>query len=206
MRVEELMTAEPYVCRTDDSLQAAAQLMWDKDCGCLPVVDGEGQLAGVITDRDICMGAFTQRRALDRARVVDSMQPRVRACGPQDSAQDVLELLAEHKIRRVPVIDSTRHVVGIITLGDLGRAAAARKPGARSAKGPKADEVVALFAAVTTPRRATSVVELTPQHTKVRSPTKRPKASTKRASATAGKSAARTPATKSKRKPATKKR
>jgi CBS domain-containing protein len=64
MKIRDIMSQDVATCREDDSLDRAAQLMWDRDVGSVPVVDGEGRPLGMITDRDICMAAYTQGEAL----------------------------------------------------------------------------------------------------------------------------------------------
>ena len=65
MKVSQLMTKDVATCRADEPVSRAAQIMWDHDCGCVPVVDDAGHIQGMITDRDICMAAFTQGKRLD---------------------------------------------------------------------------------------------------------------------------------------------
>jgi len=67
MKVEQIMTRIVHTCSENDTLNRAAQLMWENDCGCVPVIhggNGSGAVVGVVTDRDVCMGAYTQGRLL----------------------------------------------------------------------------------------------------------------------------------------------
>ena len=125
MRVEELMTKQVTTCKPNDTLDHAAQLMWDHDCGCLPVCAGDGinRVSGVITDRDICMSALFQGKPLRELQVSDAMARQVRACRPSDSVVDVERTMREAKIRRLPVIDAQDTLIGMITLADLAREA-----------------------------------------------------------------------------------
>jgi CBS-domain-containing membrane protein len=68
MNIEQLMTRDVESCHPDDSLDRAAQLMWDNDCGCVPVVDEKQRVHGIITDRDICMSAYTSGQSLKSLR------------------------------------------------------------------------------------------------------------------------------------------
>ena len=68
MRVKELMTSDVKTCSLDTNLAAAAKIMWDSDCGAVPVTDERGRVVGVITDRDICIAAATRPRARERSR------------------------------------------------------------------------------------------------------------------------------------------
>jgi CBS domain-containing protein len=121
MKVQELMTQNPKKCGPDDTLEQAARLMWDADVGCLPVVDEEGRPVGIITDRDVCMAAYTQGVALRDARVSSAMSRKVVTCKPESSVAEVEELMRDARIRRVPVLDFTGCVIGMITLADIAR-------------------------------------------------------------------------------------
>jgi CBS domain-containing protein len=125
MRVDQLMTQRIQSCRPDDSLERAAQLMWDHDCGCLPVCsgDGVGRTIGVITDRDICMGALFQGRPLRELHVSDAMARQVLACRPQDSLAQAEKAMRDARIRRLPVLDDQGSLIGMLSLADLAREA-----------------------------------------------------------------------------------
>jgi len=125
MRVHELMTQQIQSCRPDDSLELAAQLMWDHDCGCIPVCAGDGasRTIGVITDRDICMGALFQGRPLRELRVSDAMARRLLACRPQDTLAEAEKAMRDARIRRLPVLDDQGSLIGMLSLADLAREA-----------------------------------------------------------------------------------
>jgi CBS domain-containing protein len=125
MRIDQLMTKQIKSCGPDDTLERAAQLMWDNDCGCLPVCTVEGnRVLAVVTDRDICMSALFQGRALREMRVSDAMARVLKACRPTDSLAEAEKIMTEARIRRLPVIDDKGSLVGMITLGDLAQEAA----------------------------------------------------------------------------------
>jgi len=126
MRVDQLMTKKVKWCGPDDTLDRAAQLMWDNDCGCLPVctVDGTNRVVGVVTDRDICMSALFQGKALRELRVSNAMARVLKACHPSDSLADAEKSMSEARIRRLPVVDDQGCLVGMIALADLAREAA----------------------------------------------------------------------------------
>jgi len=84
MKVRDLMAYEVAACRPTDSLNIAAHLMWEYDCGCVPVVDRENVVVGIVTDRDICMGAYTQGRSLHVISVQEVMGRPVISCEPDD--------------------------------------------------------------------------------------------------------------------------
>lgn len=125
MKIENIMCSQVVSCAPGDSLNRAAQLMWEKDCGCLPVVDEEGSVVGVITDRDICMAAYTRGVSLHAASVASAMSHPVVICHADDSIAQVEQLMKNHRIRRIPVLDEMDMLVGMITVGDLARGAEA---------------------------------------------------------------------------------
>jgi CBS-domain-containing membrane protein len=133
MRVEQLMTKQVKSCSPGDTLERAAQLMWDGDCGCLPVCAGNGvnRVVGVITDRDICMAALFQGKPLRELPVSGAMAQQLLACKAGDAVSDVENTLREARIRRLPVIDEQGALIGIIALADLAREAARERTAAR---------------------------------------------------------------------------
>jgi len=82
MKINEIMSRSPHACRLEDNLNSVARLMWEHDCGCIPVIstNGNGALVGVITDRDICMAAYTQGKPLIEIPVESAMVRGVIAC------------------------------------------------------------------------------------------------------------------------------
>jgi CBS domain-containing protein len=107
MKVEQLMTKQVVYCAPADTLERAARLMWDGDCGCLPVCaeNGASRVIGVITDRDICMSAMFQAKPLRDLAVSEAMAKQVVTCHPQDALADVEKIMREARVRRLPVVD-----------------------------------------------------------------------------------------------------
>lgn len=130
MRVQDLMTRQVATCLPDDSLHHAAQLMWEGDLGCLPVCqrNGSGRIAGIITDRDICMSAYLQRKGLLDMKVSDAMVRLVQVCRPSDSLTEAGRLMGKFRIRRLPVVDESGALIGLIALADLAREAQREQP------------------------------------------------------------------------------
>lgn len=126
MRVDQIMTKQVSCCSPDKTLAEAAQLMWDHDCGCLPVCTGNGasRVAGVITDRDICMSALFNGKPLYELRVSDAMSRQLQTCRPGDAVADAEKTMRQARIRRLPVIDEQGALLGMISLADLAREAA----------------------------------------------------------------------------------
>lgn len=123
MKADQLMTRTVGTCSSDDSLERAANLMWEHDLGCLVVIDAEERPVGMITDRDVAMAAYTQGVRLCDTSVATAMAREVISCGAEASAADVESLMQSAQIRRVPVVGSDGKLVGIVALGDLARAA-----------------------------------------------------------------------------------
>ena len=119
MQIDELMSQRVYTCDPNDSLQQAARLMWDHDCGCVPVVDAENRIIGMLTDRDIAMAACLQAKALDQIRVETAMAKCVYSCLGSASISAAQELMRRHQLRRLPVTDSLGFLIGVISLNDL---------------------------------------------------------------------------------------
>jgi CBS domain-containing protein len=126
MRAQDLMTNKVLTCQEGDSLERAAQLMWEGDVGALPVVDAGGQPIGMITDRDVCMAAYTQGCCLAGSPVSSAMSRQLYTCKPEDGIGLVEELMRRHRVRRIPVVGEGR-LVGILSLNDLAVAAGNRK-------------------------------------------------------------------------------
>lgn len=127
MQVKEIMSHPVVTCRTTDCVDQAARLMWEFDCGVVPVVDNDGRLAGVITDRDICMAAYTQGKPLNTIPITSAMATRVIAVHSEDLIEEVEALLREHQIHRLPVLDREGRLAGVVSLTDLARLAARAK-------------------------------------------------------------------------------
>lgn len=119
MKIEEIMTRDVRTCTPNDSLATAAQIMWENDCGAVPVVDRDGKIVGIITDRDLAMAAQLQGVALRESRVASAMARDIKTASPQDTPATLQALMQQHKIRRVPVVDAEKRLVGMVSLGDL---------------------------------------------------------------------------------------
>jgi CBS domain-containing protein len=118
--VWKVMTTAPFMCAPSDSLNRAAQIMWEHDCGAVPVLDGENRLVGIVTDRDICMAAYTQGHELGAISVENAMSRHVVQLAPEASLGHALRLMRERQLRRIPIVEDER-LVGMITLADVAR-------------------------------------------------------------------------------------
>jgi CBS domain-containing protein len=125
MRVEQVMTRNVQTCGPHDRLERAAAIMWDFDCGVLPVVADEdpGHVVGMLTDRDVCMAAYTQGRTLREIPVASAMSQFLCSCRASDAVAVALKIMETNQVRRLPVVDADEHLVGVLSLADLGREA-----------------------------------------------------------------------------------
>lgn len=125
MLIENLMTREAQSCQPNDSLAHAAQLMWQHDCGSIPVCSGDGvrRVVGVITDRDICMSALFQDKPLRDLRVNEAMSKSLTTIHPSDSLAQAERVMRDAHVRRLPVVDRDGTLLGVVSLADLAREA-----------------------------------------------------------------------------------
>jgi CBS domain-containing protein len=130
MKAKNLMTRDVAACRAEDMMAVAARIMWERDCGVVPVVDSEGRVIGVVTDRDLCMASYTRSEPLSRMPVKDAMAKDVFTCGEEDDESAVHAAMREHQVRRLPVADEEGHLLGMISLNNLALQAAVAKGGA----------------------------------------------------------------------------
>ena len=146
MHVKEIMEQPAVTCSINSNSNHAAQLMWEHDFGSLPVIDASGRLMGMVTDRDICMGAYTQGTTLSEIPVTAVMTQHVLACHVGDTVETAEELMREAQIRRLPVINDEGCPVGVVTINDLARLAARDQGFARDR------DIVHTIAAIAAPR------------------------------------------------------
>jgi CBS domain-containing protein len=121
------MTREPECCRPDQTARDAAQVMRDRDCGCVPIVDDAGLVIGIITDRDLAVRAIATGK--DSSTILgDLMTPGPASCGADDDLRDVEQMMAELQVRRIPIVDASGRCIGIISQADIARASATDSP------------------------------------------------------------------------------
>ncbi|HYY95144.1 MAG TPA: CBS domain-containing protein [Pyrinomonadaceae bacterium] len=128
MLVESLMTRDVEVCRPDSTLADAAAVMWRRDCGVVPVVEEGGRVVGVVTDRDICMALSMRGQRAAEVRVAEVLTGGVQTCTPVDDVREALEAMARRQVRRLPVVDSRGHLVGVLSINDIIRHTRKGKP------------------------------------------------------------------------------
>jgi CBS domain-containing protein len=118
MNVREVMTPDPRTIGPGETLQGAARIMKEEDTGAVPVVEG-GKVVGMVTDRDIAIRAVAEGAAADKL-VRDILSGgRVIVATPDMSTKEANQLMGQHQVRRLPVVDQDQKLVGIVSLGDL---------------------------------------------------------------------------------------
>jgi CBS domain-containing protein len=144
MKVSALFHRTVTSCTDRDTLEHAASLLWRQNIGCLPVLGDDGRLIGMLTDRDIAIAALLQGAPLRSITVSSVMVKEVLTCQADDEIETVVEGLLARRLRRMPVIDADRRVIGILSLNDIARAAIAHQL-------PTAG-IAAVLAAIAVPR------------------------------------------------------
>jgi len=146
MKVREVMTTNAKVCALTDNLSAAAGLMWENDCGTLPVVAEGEKVVGLITDRDICMAANLNNRNLWNIAVEDVISGKLFACKPEDDIHTALKTMQENKIRRLPVVGADGTLEGILSMNDI--VLKAEEPKEKKASGLSYADVVKTYKSI----------------------------------------------------------
>lgn len=121
MKCMDVMTPNPACCAVGDNVSKAAQLMNLEDVGSIPVVDHaqNNRLVGIVTDRDLAMKVLAERRDPRTTMVEHVMTNDLVTCYADDDVEATIEMMAEHQVRRVPVIDRQGQIVGIIAQADI---------------------------------------------------------------------------------------
>jgi len=121
MKCNEVMTKDPSCCLAEDTVFEAAQLMKSENVGSIPVVKDKEtkRLEGIVTDRDLALKVVAEGLDSKSARVQDVMTSGVVSCRPDDNVNEVIALMEQHQVRRVPIVDSSDRLVGIIAQADI---------------------------------------------------------------------------------------
>lgn len=146
IHVQDIMSRPVVTCRASDSLDVAARLMWECDCGLVVVIGDEQQVAGVVTDRDICVATWSRGTAPNGLLVRDAMTTPVFSCQQNELLERALSSMAIHQLRRLPVIDDSGAPVGLLSVNNVTRFVAT-VPDATLQQ-----QLVAVLAAISQPR------------------------------------------------------
>ena len=119
MKVKDVMNPDAKAIWITESLADAAKSMWDNDCGILPIVKDGRKVVGMITDRDICMGAAMKDSNPSGISVEEVMSGEVYEATPDEDVEKALQTMREHKVRRLPVINPEGELAGILSMNDI---------------------------------------------------------------------------------------
>jgi CBS domain-containing protein len=140
MKVKDIMTSEPRKCTPDTTLAAAADLMWEGDCGILPVVE-DGELVGVVTDRDMFVALATRNTLASQLRIGAVATKAVVTCAPEDDVRAALATMKQARVRRLPVAGGGGTLLGMLSMNDIVLAAGGNE-------GVRRDEIVDALQAI----------------------------------------------------------
>ena len=149
MIVKDIMKSDVATGAPDEPISDVLKTMQARNCGFAPVVDPAGHVVGVITDRDAGLAVgHDPHRLASRMAVRDAMSKPAISCLPDENLARVLATMADHQVRRLPVIDGTGHLEGVVSIDDI--VAVSRQEGS-----PAADEIVDALKKICAPRPVT---------------------------------------------------
>jgi CBS domain-containing protein len=126
--VQDLMTSNPKTIASDSSVVEAAKVMRDEDVGIVPIVDGD-RLVGTITDRDIAIKVVAEAKDVQSTTVGQVASRDLVTVDPQQDLDEALRLMAQHQVRRLPVVEEDGRLVGILAQADVAREASPEQTG-----------------------------------------------------------------------------
>lgn len=119
MKVQDVMTTDVRTCSPDANVAQVAQVMWESDCGIVPIIDEGSRVRGVVTDRDVCIALGTRNQLAGSVRVADVMSTEVRTSPSTADLGEALEIMRAGRVRRVPVVDAEGVLCGVLSLDDV---------------------------------------------------------------------------------------
>jgi CBS domain-containing protein len=146
MKVHDVMTEDVKYCGPETNLAAAAAMMWESDCGALPIVADGGKAVGVITDRDIAIALGTRNKQAAEIPVKEVMSAELFAASPDEDIHTALKLMRKEKVHRLPVINAEGKLEGILSLNDV--ALHAMPPNGKAKPALNYEDVVSTLKAV----------------------------------------------------------
>lgn len=158
MRVHEWMSQPACTCTRDENLASVGMKLFDADCGALPVVDEQGHLLGILTDRDICIALASRHRRAEELTAGDVMRFPVFQVEPHQDVRDAMRIMAREQIRRLPVVGENGRVQGMLSVNDLLLGVGSK---ARSGSEPTVTDVLETLQAISLHPR-TLALQVTP--------------------------------------------
>lgn len=121
-RIQEIMTPNPETCEMDHPVTCALQIMKNANCGAVPIVDKDNKIRGIVTDRDIALCMLNNPRSPQDIQVQNCVKhhdEQVITVRPEDDVHRAIDLMEEHQVRRLPVCDENRRLIGIVAQADI---------------------------------------------------------------------------------------
>jgi CBS domain-containing protein len=125
MQIHQVMTERVSTVGPDTRIPEVARIMRDEDIGSMPVVEND-RLIGMVTDRDIVTRVVAEDKDPRAVIAREAMSPKILYCFDDQSVEDVLQNMGDNQIRRLPVVNRDKRLVGVVSLGDLAKAATAK--------------------------------------------------------------------------------
>lgn len=119
MKVQDVMTKDVVFCTPQDNLAIAAELMRQRDCGVLPIVDDERKVIGIVTDRDICLAAASGNAKLSEIKAEDFTREKIVLVKENEKIEDALKKMKKNRVKRLPVASQDCILIGIISVTDV---------------------------------------------------------------------------------------
>jgi CBS domain-containing protein len=119
MKVQDVMMRTPASCSPETNLGAAVEILWNRNCGMLPIIDPQQKVVGVVTDRDLCVALGTRNRLPGDINVSEVASGNVYSCRPEDDIHLALETMGKQKVRRLAVVNKTGALEGILSMDDV---------------------------------------------------------------------------------------
>ncbi len=119
MKVQDAMMGTPIYCRPETNLGSAIELLWERNCGILPIVDAKQKVIGVVTDRDLCVALGTRNRLPGQITVGEVATGEVHSCRGQDDIHAALQTMAKKRVRRLPVVNEEGILEGILSMDNV---------------------------------------------------------------------------------------
>jgi CBS domain-containing protein len=121
LKCKDVMTGNPVFCVPEETVEHAARLMRDHDIGSIPVVQSRENrtLVGIVTDRDLTIKVLADARDPRSARAEEMMSRDPVSCREEDSVEKAMRAMADHQVRRIPIVDARTRLVGIIAQADV---------------------------------------------------------------------------------------
>ncbi len=119
MKIKKLMKTDVGCCNSGDDLTKVVEIMRVKDCGAVPVIDDEKKIIGIITDRDICLAAARLDKKMSEITVGEVIKKRIVSCSEEDDLKTALKKMKKIKVKRLPVVNKNREIVGILSITDF---------------------------------------------------------------------------------------